>query len=77
MELKSLVGRKARVRAERKKAERPVGREADLDAAESPILRCPRCGWTNLAEGDQAFEGKFLMCGNCNWQGVTKAGVWG
>ena len=22
-------------------------------------------------------EDRFVMCGNCNWQGLTKPGVWG
>jgi ribosomal protein S27AE len=63
-------------KAERKRVERPAGKRPDADASELH-LRCPRCGSTNLAEGNQAFEGRFLMCGNCNWQGVTKPGIWG
>jgi len=31
----------------------------------------------DLAHGDQAFEGRFIMCGNCGWQEVTKPGIWG
>jgi transcription elongation factor Elf1 len=70
------VGRRQKEKAERKRATRPSGVQPDPDA---PVarLKCPQCGSTNLSEGDQAFEGRFVMCGNCNWQGVTKPGIWG
>jgi ribosomal protein S27AE len=71
-----VMGRRQREKAERKQASRPAGTQPDSNAPE-PRPRCPQCGSTNLAEGEQAFEGRFLMCGNCGWQGETKPGVWG
>ncbi len=70
------MGPRQRERAERRREQRPVSRHPS-DEGGTQLLRCPRCGSTNLAEGDQAFEGRFVMCGNCDWQGVTKPGVWG
>ena len=53
------MGRRQKEKAERKRAARLAGVQPDPDAVE-PRLKCPQCGSTNLSEGDQAFEGRFV-----------------
>jgi len=76
----SPVGRKARLRAEKHEAARHHGVLPPDQPEPGVPSRCPRCGSTNLAVTPYmsgVINGVDVICGNCNWQGTLKAGVWG
>jgi hypothetical protein len=75
-----LMGRNARRRAEQKAAEHPAGNSGESPEGVDRLERCPRCGAGGLVESEQGGwpgAGLTVVCGQCNWQGVYRAGVWG
>jgi len=72
------MGRNARRRAAKRALERPVGVDVE-PASRDGLLKCPRCGSTNMVIGSYMAgitRGTDVLCGNCNWQGMLEPGIW-
>lgn len=73
------MGRNARRRKELREEQHAHGVVEETEQGLERPSRCPRCGSTNLVIGSYmagVTRGVDIICGNCNWQGMLRPGIW-